>query len=431
MQNTSLEYEYVHGSLILRPGISYQSSVYNDGKWVDATLKNGFLNGSRDLNSLAYYLRADYKAFDKLRFVAAIRGDKYNIPDETKLTYQLITTYNINENNLVRAGYSQANRGAFLAESYANMDWEIIPDFYVIQLQKNKDLTLPKINMLEVGYRTKIGKNILVELEAFHTIFNKLTAFMPDAMTLDFDFLPLKTGQAPNTLPSRIIGHGQFQNVELKSVQDGLTVDISVVANRNLYFKLFGTVQKSTLKNYYDKTVNDDYYSLQYAAGAKYMMDVFRIMRGETNLMPDPGNIKSYKAEYTTFRDSSNKTMTNKATPSFYGGFSADYSYNKKLHFNTSLYFFTEQTLLHSKINDIGKYRPEYVVNPGAYNPDLYRDAYTVEPKAVLNLKVSYKFWKENNIFVNARNLLNSKSKEFAFMDEVRGLYMAGINFNF
>lgn len=99
--NASLEYERTLGTLTLRPGISYQQAIYDDSKYVKVSENQGFLNGSRELNSFSYYLRADYKAFDKLRLIAALRGDKYNYPDKNYITYQFISTYNINENNLV------------------------------------------------------------------------------------------------------------------------------------------------------------------------------------------------------------------------------------------------------------------------------------------------------------------------------------------
>jgi iron complex outermembrane recepter protein len=44
---------------------------------------------------------------------------------------------------------------------------------------------------------------------------------------------------------------------------------------------------------------------------------------------------------------------------------------------------------------------------------------------------VSYKFWKENSVFFNARNLLNNDKVEFAYMDKVDAVYLIGLNFNF
>ncbi len=48
--NTSIEYEHTFGTLVLRPGISYQKTISNDEKWVDIENNGGFLNGSKSLH---------------------------------------------------------------------------------------------------------------------------------------------------------------------------------------------------------------------------------------------------------------------------------------------------------------------------------------------------------------------------------------------
>ena len=100
-----LEYEYKTDKLTLRPGISYQQADYSDKKYVNTADSAGFLNGNRELNGMAGYIRADYKPTQKLRLIAALRADKYNIPDKTYFTYQFIATYNLDQNNLLRAVY--------------------------------------------------------------------------------------------------------------------------------------------------------------------------------------------------------------------------------------------------------------------------------------------------------------------------------------
>ncbi len=426
--NGSLEYEKAFGTLILRPGISYQSSVYNDEKWVDVEAKGGYLNGAKTLTSLAYYLRADYKTFEKLRLIAALRGDTYNKPDVTKLTYQFIASYDVNENNVVRAGYSRANRGSFMADTYANYYWQIVPGYYTMHYEGNQNMNLPVIDMIEFGYRTKLSKKIMFEIEAFHSEMKDFTFFTPDSMVMTFDFSPVKQGQAPNTSPSKIWSHGQYQNLDLKTVQNGITANLSVVVNNNLNFRIFGTLQQTKLSSFYDRTIWQDFKYLQTACAAQYMADLMKIGGGDYSPLPQASNTKDYSAGYKTYGDSSNVSMTHKGTPSFYGGLVADYNFKKKLNFNTSFYFYGKQTMLHNKIDELGQYTPEYISNPAAYDAS---DAYTIQPKFIVNLKISYKFWKDNSVFVNARNLFNSTEKEFGFMDEVKGLYLAGVSFNF
>lgn len=426
--NLSLEYEKAFGNLILRPGISYQSSIYSDEKWVNISERGGYLNGAKKLSSIAYFIRADYRVFEKLRLIAALRGDTYNKPDVTKATYQFISSFDINENNVIRAGYSRANRGAFMADTYADYYWQIVPGYYTMDYLGNENMNLPVMDMIEVGYRTRLSKKVLFEIEAFHTTMKDFTFFTPDAMTMDFDFSPVLLGQAPNTAPSRIRSHGQYQNLDLKSVQNGITANLNVVINSHLNFKVFGTFQKTELSNFYDRTIWDDFKHLQNSCAAQYMGDLMKLSTGDYSVLPSNGTVKSYTSEYKSFRDSSNVSMTHKGTPSFFGGFMADFNHKKKLYVNSSLYFYGKQTMLHNKVNDLGQYDPAFLADKANYDAS---ENYTIDPKVIMNVKVSYKFWKENSIYVNARNVLSNNKKEFMFMEGVKASYLAGISFSF
>jgi iron complex outermembrane recepter protein len=428
--NASLEYEYTKGNLVLRPGISYQNSQYNDDRWVDINVKGGFLNGEKTLTSLAYYLRADYKAFNKLRLIAAIRGDSYNKPDATKFTYQFVGTFDINENNVIRGGYSRANRGSFMTDSYADYNWKIVPGYYTFLYQGNSNLKLPVMDMLELGYRTKLTKNIMVEIEAFHSVMDNLTFFHADQMKMYFDLTPVLMGGAPPTSPDSLISHGQYDNISLKSKQNGITANVSIVLNTNMNLRIFGTWQKTKLSHVYPRTIFDDLSSLKDQCVAQYMTDLYKLQNGDLSPLANPH--KEYVADYSTYRDSSTVSMDNKSTPSFYGGLTLNYTaLEKKLNVNTSFYFYTRQKLAMNKNNYIGRYSPAYVNNQDQYNPALFEDAYTIEPKLNMNLKISYKVWKDCSVFINARNILNNKHREFAFLDDVKGLYMLGMSLNF
>jgi iron complex outermembrane receptor protein len=427
--NSLLEYEYKLGTLILRPGVSYQTTTYDDSQWGHAALKDGFLNGPKTLTSFAYYLRADYKVFDKLRLIAALRGDKYNAPDVNKFTYQLISTYDINENNIVRAGYSRANRGPFISDTYANYNWKVIPNYYTLQYEGNQNLKLPTMDMFELGYRSKISKNIMFELEAFHTVLKDMTFWTPDSMTLYFNLGPMTRLQAPSQIPYKIEGHGQYQNLNLISTQDGITCNVSVVINSKLNFKVFGTLQQSKLTNVYNRTIYDDLGALQNSCGSQFAGDVYKVLHGDPSPLAD--TLKKYTAGYNTIKDSSKNTMYNKNTPTFFGGLTINYAPVKKWNINSSFYFYSQQTMLINRTDEIGCGMPENINNPNYRNNGKYTDMFTIQPKVTMNLKVSYKFWKENSVFINARNLFNSSSREFAYLDKVGGLYMIGVNLGF
>ncbi len=438
--NSSLEYEKTFGTLILRPGVSMQSTTYDDSKWVN-TPNGGFLNGPKTLSSFAYYMRADYKAFDKLRLIAALRGDKYNAPNVNKITYQFISTYDINENNMIRAGYSQANRGPFISDTYADYYWPVskTPPT-IIKYEGNQNLKLPTMNMFELGYRSLISKNMMIEIEAFHTVLNDLTFWNPDSMTINMDLTPLETGaKAPNV---SVVGHGQYENLAMKSTQNGITINVSYVVSSKLNFKIFGTFQQSKLTNVYNRSIFDDLTYLKNVSGFKFVMDttdIFSKLR-KGDLSPFANPIRSYSASNAMYKDSSNNSMINKNTPTFFGGLTVNYSPADKWNINSSFYFYTEQTMLINRTDEIGIGLSENTNNTANYdaygnyvykNNGKYTSAYTIQPKILMNLKVSYKFWKENSVFVNARNLLNSKSREFAYLDKVGGLYLVGVSLKF
>jgi hypothetical protein len=49
----------------------------------------------------------------------------------------------------------------------------------------------------------------------------------------------------------------------------------------------------------------------------------------------------------------------------------------------------------------------------------------------MISAKVSYEVVKNLNVFVNARNLLASDSREFYAGDQTAGLYTGGLTYNF
>ena len=49
---------------------------------------------------MAGSLRFDYKPTEKLRFIAALRTEKYNHPDDLYTSWQFIGSYKLNDNNI-------------------------------------------------------------------------------------------------------------------------------------------------------------------------------------------------------------------------------------------------------------------------------------------------------------------------------------------
>lgn len=101
------------------------------------------------------------------------------------------------------------------------------------------------------------------------------------------------------------------------------------------------------------------------------------------------------------------ETIDHKATPSFFGGFSLNYTPIDKLNIYASGNFYSKQT---------------YKTSNGTFE---------VDPKFTMNCKISYKVWKDNAVFVNARNAFGDKKREFAWMDETKGYYLFGFDIKF
>jgi iron complex outermembrane receptor protein len=427
--NANLEYEHKFGSLVLRPGVGYQKALNDDSKYINPAKKEGFLNGEKEINALSGSLRADYLLAEKLRLIAALRAEKYNYPNKTYFTYQFIASYNFNENNLLRAVYSRANRGPFVVDMHADYAWYVTPENNLgytpttITWNGNKNLKLPVMDMYELGYRSKPVKKVMFDLEAFYTKTRDFSYFIADTMTVVFDFYQQKINS--------INSHLQYYNFDLETLQKGITANVSVAISPKLTFRLFGTVQETKMNNFYDKTLfmtmNEMSGAITNQVGAdgyilgKYMADPSSLTADElARLMQlDPSGVQTYKLANPSMQDGKivKDSLTdtyNKSTPSFFGGGSVDYKPTDKLTISSTFYYFSENKLLHAKYDAIK-------------DPSVY----TVDPKFIMNLKVDYKFYKNNSVLFNARNLLNDESREFAYVDKVKGLYMVGLSIHF
>lgn len=414
VMNNILEYDLVIKKLTIRPGISYMTSFYSDKEYVDVENNKGFLNGKKTLTDLGASLRLDYNS-KGLRLVAAGRLDKYNYPDNIYSSYQLVGSYNFNKKHLVRAVVSKANRSPFFIDLYSNYDWLVMPPIENVlpngghfYFQGNKEMKLATMQMFELGYRVKPAKNIQVDLEGFYTKTTDFDVFSMDSINIRLfmtGFDPTITNGPPFRSVQDFRQHASisYKNSEVESHQMGVSFDIKTVINENLYFKLFGTIQKTTLKNYKPITTEQ--------AGTIMVSEAIRNNRITFDSMytpsPNPADWYAIRDYGGTYVKDSLVNREHKHTPSFYGGFMVNYSPVKKVNINASIYTYTKQTLKHAF------------------------EETDVDPKLILNLKISYKIWKDNEIFVNARNTLNDKTKEFGFTDDIGGMYLAGVSIIF
>ncbi len=96
------------------------------------------------------------------------------------------------------------------------------------------------------------------------------------------------------------------------------------------------------------------------------------------------------------------------AVPNYFGGFTGNYrTFLNKLKIGASVYYYDKSIVSGT----------EYDFVTGA--------------KLIANCKVTYNFWDEHVVFINARNLLNGQKVEFPYADQTGSLYMLGIDLAF
>jgi iron complex outermembrane receptor protein len=406
--NVQAEYNWKLGKVSVRPGVSYQSMSYDDSKHI-AKIGNGYLNQKQTINIVAGSARIDYRPVDKLRLVAALRAEKYNSPDEIYASWQLVGSYKINDNNIVRAVYSRANQSSFLVNTYSNYTWNVVNMPYprVMQFDGDPNHDLKTMDMIEVGYRTRPVKSLLVDIEAFYNISEGFGALMP--VYTDYAIynpLGVIMGQDPLARPDSI--NIQYTNLDLKSKQLGASVSIDWVISEKLVANGHFTIQQTKLDNYQPLSRNDIVAHQATLAGGDAMAQLTewgrKLQAGEIGPGDVPAIIKGTSTQWpSTIHDD----YEHKTTPSYFGGFSLTYRPCKKFEILPQAYFYGEQT-----------FESQYSTE-------------SIAAKFLLNAKVSYKATDNLTLFVNGRNILNMKDQEFAYMDEVPGLVLGGLSFRF
>jgi len=229
-------------------------------------------------------LRSDYQASSKLRLIAAIRQDEYNVPSDKYISYQLLSTYKLETDTVLRAGINRAHRSPFIVERYVDIDI-IDPNFPEFQsvFLGDKEMDLTTINTIELGFRHQFSFNNWMDIEVFH---NQIEDFVS----------PVNTGiifEAPS-----IIITNQYQVSPTKAEQIGITVDWRYEA-LNWDLNTFFTIQKTKITDQF------------------------------TNLSAP-----------LTLKDTNDN-----ATPTTYGGFNANWHPNSMWSFNSNLYFMQDHEI--------------------------------------------------------------------------------------
>jgi len=157
------------------------------------------------------------------------------------------------------------------------------------------------------------------------------------------------------------------ENLPLESAQMGISMKVETVITKNIQAKVFATIQQTNL----DKLTT--YYNLS-----------------DTVLI-------------VIYDDS----KIHRATPEIIGGFNISYRYKNKFMANANLYYISSQNIF------------------------TYEGMKEVKGKAILNMRIAYKFWKQHQVFISGRNILNNTDYEFVFADRVGAEFLVGLSMRF
>lgn len=398
--NLSADYLIRMGALQIRPGISYQSVYYDDRDYIDS-IGSGYFNDRVALRNYAGSVRFDYTLFEKIRLVAALRAEKYNVPDKWIPSWQFVGSYKLNDNFLFRAVYSRANQSTFMINAFSNYTWNRdglgSPEFVHFAGNKNPDMMT--MDMFEFGFRARPTKAVYIDFEAFYNKANGFSALMPDSMvTTTFVGNPALGLVNP---PISTTLYTSYQGQDVESQQIGASLAADVVLGSKLLLKAHATYQQTVL----DRSMGVSRDAVAQNQIAQYyttlQTDMYNLVT--TGVFPKPTYSSDVQLPITMEKDD----VKNESLPSFWGSLALIYRPMSKLEVMTQGYYYSN-----------------YVFNT-QYGENK------MDGKFLLNAKITYKATDNLSLFVNGRNIINTETQEFSYMDNIGGLYLAGLNYKF
>jgi len=157
------------------------------------------------------------------------------------------------------------------------------------------------------------------------------------------------------------------ENLPLESTQMGMSLLIEAMISKSIHGKVYANLQQTNLDHV------SSYYDLNDS--------VIIVVKNDSKI--------------------------HKSTPLFTGGFMVNYHGGKKFIANIDMYYLSMQKVY------------------------TYDGVKTVNAKAIINVKLSYKFWKSHSLFISGRNLLNNTDYEFVFADRIGSEFLLGLSLHF
>lgn len=352
----------VGDKLQIRPSLGYQFSKYSDlDRIKEGDFLGGLINAEKTMKNISGSLRTDYTPVNDLRLVASGRLDKFDVNDDVYLSYQFASTYAFNEKLMVRAVHGKSYSGIFYNSAF--LDSKIFTsESSVYYAMGNPDIKATSNTLSEIGLRGNLLSNLKLDVTLFSQKLENVS-LLTYVGTQNY-----RTSQFPNGLR---IDYHQADNLLYTTHQNGATVSLNWMPNKQWQIRPFVTVQQTESRNF-------DYYN-----------------------HPRQSNVP-----YT------GKTVKHESTPSFFGGWYVNYSPISKLNINTSAYILGDQKIYHQ--NDLS-----FENNEG-----------DIASKMLINAKVNYMVYDKLGLFLGGKNMLNKNTREFYGTDRMGSQYFAGISYN-
>lgn len=403
----TFEYYKQYKAFSFRPGLSYKYLNYNSPLTYNEPFSLNDLNyqlqnSPRKAAIHSGYLLSEWEPTSKLRVIGAVRLDKFDMNKHYFVNYEIASTYRLNKNNLIRYVFSKANKSPFLFDSYLNSTLKINVDYIdeennataqipvKLNINGQDNLRFPTITSQEVCWRAKLGANISIDLELFHSSvknFVNPNVYRRYSVVQHLD----EFGEVDSVLSVNVTGNVLFENYDLTAKQFGAGFTFKFNINEHFSAKLFGTVQKT--KIYGRKDIDFETTSIEVDANTPD--DILAL-------------VVSTKMNPTQWSED--------LTPTVFGGFLVTYKTKENWNFSIEGYRCSSQ--------QFASYNYYQLVDDASI--EKAKVEMNINSTIILNSKINYHFNKRISANLSVRNLLGER-RDYGFADQVDRLILVGV----
>ncbi|MBK8973887.1 MAG: TonB-dependent receptor plug domain-containing protein [Hahellaceae bacterium] len=212
LTQASLEYSFRLPKWLIQPGIYREEASYD----------SPFIGGKRDLNTTAYMLRTEFTPTPASRLIAALRLDDYNVPSENYPSVQLLGSYKLTHDTLLRGGVMTAHRSAFMVTHYLDLTFDYPGQALSALVKGDPQGKLTQVKTYEVALRKQLSFNHWFEVELFRTEADDFLGSVNEGLVTENGFTT-STIQI-QSLPSQVTQHGLTLNWLYEQAQWDLNV---------------------------------------------------------------------------------------------------------------------------------------------------------------------------------------------------------------